>query len=99
GRAAVRFKHVMADDFAFDVQGNLYVAANAQNRLLRLRPDGRMTTLATKATDGLDNPSAVAFGMQGRRTTLYITNAAYFSPHPRPSLQRLDAGVAGASFP
>jgi sugar lactone lactonase YvrE len=100
GAPTVRFRGVQADDFAFDVAGNLYVAANPLNEILRVTPSGRVTTLATKAADGLDNPSAVAFGVRAAdRRVLYITNAAYFSAHPRPSVQLLPVGIAGAEVP
>ncbi|HLG76733.1 MAG TPA: SMP-30/gluconolactonase/LRE family protein [Ktedonobacteraceae bacterium] len=96
GVPAVLFQQIQADDFAFDVRGNLYVAENARNDLLRVTPDGQETVLATKAADGLDNPSAVAFGTSdGDRTDLYITNAAYFSTNPRPSVLRLSVGIPG----
>ena len=97
GRAAVRFAGVQAvDDFTFDARGTVYVAANAANELLRLAPDGGRAVVATRARDGLDNPSAVAFGVGAHRTDLYIANAAYFSPAPRPSVQRLHVGTPGA---
>jgi hypothetical protein len=68
--------------------------------VLRVAPSGRVTTVATKATAGLDNPTAVAFGARPRdRTVLYITNAAYFSPHPRPSVEALPVSVSGAAVP
>lgn len=96
GKAAIRFADVQADDFAFDVFGTLYIASNPLNLLLRVTDAGTVTTLATKAKDGLDNPSAVAFGTQGLdHLAIYITNAAYFSQAPRPSVQRLFVGVPG----
>lgn len=98
GAATVRFRGVQADDFAFDAHGTMYVAANLRNAILRVAPSGRVTTLATKVTAGLDNPTAVAFGTGPRdRTVLYITNAAYFSPHPRPSVEALPVGSPGAA--
>jgi sugar lactone lactonase YvrE len=101
GAPAVRFRGVQgADDFAFDVAGNLYVAADPLNEILRVAPSGRVTTLATKAVDRLDNPTAVAFGTQAAdRQVLYITNAAYFSAHPRPSVELLPVGITGAEVP
>ena len=60
------------------------------------RPTAAGWCVATRARDGLDNPSAVAFGVGAHRTDLYIANAAYFSPAPRPSVQRLHVGTPGA---
>jgi sugar lactone lactonase YvrE len=100
GAATVRFRGVQADDFAFDAHGTMYVAANLRNAILRVAPSGRVTPLTTKATAGLDNPTAVAFGTRPRdRTVLYITNAAYFSPHPRPSVEALPVGTPGGAVP
>ena len=97
GPAAVRYNGVKwVDDFTFDARGNLYAAEIAANELRRVSADGRQVVLATKPRDGLDNPSAVAFGVGVHDTELYITNAAYFSAQPRPSLQRLHIGITGA---
>src|SRR5436190_189775 len=49
-----------ADGVALDVFGHVFVAVNSQNTLLRVAPDGSITTLAT-AADGLDNPASLAF--------------------------------------
>ena len=85
------------DDFAFDILGNLYCTTDPFNKLLRIFPDGSFTTLLT-ATDGLDGPTAAAFGRQGQdRFNLYITNAAFpfFSTTHHPSLMRLHLEVPG----
>lgn len=42
------------------MHGSIYVVSG-QSRVLRLDPDGRLTTLAT-AADGLNQPSTAAFG-------------------------------------
>lgn len=82
GQVAVKFTGIEADDFAFAVNGDLYVAENPPSELVRVTPGGDVTLLATRA-DGLDNPSAVAFDPRtGERKRLYITNSAYFGTHP-----------------
>jgi sugar lactone lactonase YvrE len=91
------------DDFAFDVKGNLYGTTNfVFNTVVRVTPDGRTKTLLTVA-DGLDGPSAAAFGVRDDKKTLYITNAAFpFFPGPdprRPSLMRLHVGIPGEPRP
>lgn len=86
------------DDFAFDVHGSIYCATAPGNTVVRLDPDGSSEVLLT-AADGLDIPTAVAFGRTGRdRFNLYITNAAFpiFPSAGRPSLMRLHLGVPGA---
>ena len=91
------------DDFAFDVKGNLYGTTNfVFNTVVRVKPDGKTKTLLT-IDDGLDGPSAAAFGVGDDEKTLYITNAAFpFFPGPeprRPSLMRLHVGTPGEPRP
>ena len=85
------------DDFSFDVHGNLYCTTDPFRTLLRVAPDGSVTTLLTFA-DGLDGPTATAFGIHDEQFDLYITNAAFpfFSTTHQPSLMRLHLDVPGA---
>jgi hypothetical protein len=69
--------------------------------VLRVAPDGAITTLLT-AADGLDGPTAVAFGRTGGDNfNLYICNAAFpfFSVTHRPSLMKLYLDIPGAPLP
>jgi sugar lactone lactonase YvrE len=98
GAIRIHATGVPCDDFAFDLQGNLYATTDPFNTLLRVAPDGSITTLLT-AADGLDGPTAVAFGRAGADNfNLYICNAAYpfFSVTHRPSLMKLHLDVPGA---
>jgi sugar lactone lactonase YvrE len=88
-----------ADGIALDNRDNLYIATNILSAVVRLSPDGTISTLAT-AADGLDNPSGVAFGTgRGERTDVFITNFALFTllggGTPHPSLMRMEVGVPG----
>lgn len=86
------------DDFAFDVHGALYCGTDPFNRLVKISPDGSSEVLLT-VDDGLDGPTAVAFGVRGNdRKNLYIANAAFpfFTTTFRPSLMRYRLGVVGA---
>jgi hypothetical protein len=86
------------DDFAIDVRGSLYCGTGPTNTFLRIDPDGSTEVLLT-AADGLDGPTAAAFGRTGRdRFNLYITNGSFpFLPSAqRPSVMRLHLGVPGA---
>lgn len=86
------------DDFAFDVHGNLYCTTDPFRTLIRVAPDGSSEILLT-AADGLDGPTATAFGVLGDdRFNLYITNGAFpfFSETHQPSLMRLHLGAPGA---
>lgn len=100
GPVEVAYPGVVADDFAFDVRGNLYTTTDPFDTVDRVRPDGTLETLLT-AEDGLSGPSAVAFGTRWEdRTQLYITNLGFFDrTDPRPSLQRVDVGVRGLPIP
>ena len=91
---------VGADGISFDVRGNLYVAVNEQDKLVRMGPSGGMQTLATRA-DGLDFPATPIFGERPpHRTDLYLTNFALdLDRHPNPALLVLDVGVAGKRLP
>ena len=91
---------VGADGIEFDVRGNLYVAVNEQDTLVRIGPSGGIETLATRA-DGLDFPATPAFGeRRPHRTDLYLANFALdLDRHPNPALLVLDVGVAGKRLP
>jgi sugar lactone lactonase YvrE len=98
GAIRVHATGLFCDDFAFDLQGNLYATTDPFNTVLRVAPDGAITTLLT-ADDGLDGPTAVAFGRtEADNFNLYICNAAYpfFSVTHRPSLMKLHLDVPGA---
>jgi sugar lactone lactonase YvrE len=89
---------LFCDDFAFDLEGNLYATTGPFNTVLRVAPDGAITTLLT-GNDGLDGPTAVAFGRAGGDNfNLYICNAAFpfFSVTHRPSLMKLYLEFPGA---
>jgi hypothetical protein len=98
GAIRIHAAGVPCDDFAFDLRGNLYATTNPFNTVLRVAPDGSMTTLLT-AADRLDGPTAVAFGRaEADNFNLYICNAAYpfLSLTHRPSLMKLHLDVPGA---
>ncbi len=98
GEIRIHATGVPCDDFAFDVRGNLYATTDPFNTVLRVAPDGAVTTLLT-AVDGLDGPTAAAFGRAGAdKFNLYICNAAFpfFSVTHRPSLMKLHLDVRGA---
>lgn len=102
GEGRIHAAGIGLDDFAFDVQGNLYGTTDPFNTVVRIGPDGSIKVLLT-AADGLDGPTAAAFGVGNDKQNLYITNAAFpFFPgqNPRrPSLMRLDVGINGKTRP
>jgi sugar lactone lactonase YvrE len=102
GAGRVHAAGVALDDFAFDAKGNLYGTTDPFNTVVRVAQDGTVKVLLT-ASDGLDGPTAAAFGVGDDKKNLYITNAAFpFFPGPnprRPSLMRLEVGIAGKPRP
>lgn len=98
GTPRVHVSGIGLDDFAFDIKGNLYGTSDPFNTVVRITPDGAITVLLT-AADGLDGPTAAAFGVGNDNQNLYITNAAFpFFPGPdprRPSILRFNVGVPG----
>lgn len=88
------------DDFAFGSDGSLFLATQVQNSVIRLRPDGTRTTIATSA-DGLLGDAALAFGRTAADSTdLYVVNNGGVFENlpggPQPSsIVRIDAGITG----
>lgn len=102
GPGRVHASNIAIDDFAFDVEGNLYGTTDPFNTVVRVAPDGTVKVLLT-ADDGLDGPTATAFGVGADKKNLYITNAAFpFFPGPtprRPSVMRLSLRIPGEPRP
>ncbi|MEJ7734084.1 MAG: SMP-30/gluconolactonase/LRE family protein [Polyangiaceae bacterium] len=63
-----------ADGLAADAAGDLYLAVNHQNRLVRIAGDGATTTLAEGPP--LDFPASPAILEAGGAATLYVTSFA-----------------------
>ncbi|WLS46616.1 SMP-30/gluconolactonase/LRE family protein [Micromonospora profundi] len=78
------------DDFAFDEEGNVYAALNTVDRVVRVAPTGRVTTLLTHASAGLQNPTSVALSdPRHGRTRLYVNSSAFAAKDPHPALLEL----------
>jgi sugar lactone lactonase YvrE len=93
-----------ADGIAFDKQGNLFVAVNAQDSLVSIAPNGAITVRAQGGL--LDAPSSVVFGTKGHdKNTLYITSSAFsralgLKPGtPHPALLRMSVEHKGLRLP
>jgi sugar lactone lactonase YvrE len=85
---------IPADDFAFDVDGHLYLAVHPRNTVERIARDGSRTVLAT-ADDGLDGPTAVAVVEGG----LLVTNMGILGTTHAPSLMRISTTVGAPALP
>ena len=95
--------HVVAEDpallgidgIARARSGVLFAAVNAQSTIVRVGERG-ITTIAD-AEDGINGPSAVAFGSGSDRRNLFVVNFGAFSPAPTPALLKMAVGVRGAA--
>ena len=88
-----------SDGIALGALGDVFVAVNPQNMIVRVAADGSITTIAT-AADGLENPASLAFGAgRGDRRSMYVTNFAIFTSPPHPALLKADVGEPGLPLP
>jgi hypothetical protein len=68
-------------------RGVVTAALNISNQVVRFSRAGPVRVLADNVHNGVQNPSAVAFGPHHE---LFITSAAYFGSHP--ALQVIEQG-------
>lgn len=107
GEPEIFVEQTNIDDFAFDVEGNLYGATHIYNSVVRIASD-RTTTIIAQAESGVIGSTAVAFGQgegdvyDGRScgTAIYIvTNGGMFLPPPTgvvpANVVRLEVGKTG----
>src|ERR1041385_2581566 len=84
-----------SDDFCFDQAGNLYLATQGRQSVVRIHPDGTQETIAS-AADGLQNTAAVLFGRHGEaRLDLYILSGIFGGSGSRPGVYVLQVGLPG----
>lgn len=100
GEPEIFVEQTNIDDFAFDVEGNLYGATHIYNSVVKITPDGS-TTIIAQAEQGVIGSTAVAFGQtQSDRTAIYVViNGGMFLPPPTgivpANVVRLEVGKAG----
>ena len=100
GEPEIFVEQINIDDFAFDVEGNLYGATHIYNSVVRIATDGS-TTIIAQADQGVIGSTAVAFGQgEGDRTAIYVvTNGGIFLPPPTglvpANVVRFEVGKAG----
>jgi sugar lactone lactonase YvrE len=94
---------VNADDFAFDLVGDLYASTHPFNTIVRIRPNGSQEIIATPAQNVI-GPTSAAFGSVGSdRFNLYVvTDGGFFGslinpggPTGLPSVVKLQLGLPG----
>ncbi|MEM9452644.1 MAG: hypothetical protein AAGF11_00595 [Myxococcota bacterium] len=111
GEPVVHAVDAPADDFALDIEGNLYATTHPFNTLLVVSPQGDVRTLLT-SEDGMWGPTAAIFGERsGEQTRLYIvTDGNMFAQLLPPELREsdeifeaevlsIDVGIQGAPVP
>jgi hypothetical protein len=100
GEPEIFLQAINLDDFAFDQDGNLYGTTHIYNSVVKVAPDGSLTTIA-QAEQGMTGSTAVAFGQgEGNRTSLYVvTNGGMSFPPPTglepAKVVRLEVGIVG----
>jgi hypothetical protein len=86
------------DDFAFDLFGKIYCTTDPFQTVVTLNQWNGDVDVIFDATDGLDGPTAAAFGRGQDRNTLYISNANFpFFPSTGngPSISKTELPVGG----
>jgi SMP-30/Gluconolactonase/LRE-like region len=83
GEPEIFVNNANIDDFAFDKMGNLYGTTHVFNSVVKIAPDGKITTIA-QAEQGMIGTTAVAFGKTADRLSdLYVTtNGGMSFPPP-----------------
>jgi len=100
GEPEIFVRNANIDDFAFDKAGNLYGTTHVFNSVVKISPDGSITTIA-QAEQGMAGTTAAAFGKsEGDRTHLYVTTNGGMSFPPPTGIEpakvvRLEVGVEG----
>lgn len=101
GVPEVFVKNLFVDDFAFDTKGTLYGATHMNNTVVKVFPDGRVTTIGG-LKEGLAGATAVAFGRgKSVRESIFVTTNGGMSMPPPGGVQpgriiRLDVGERAA---
>jgi sugar lactone lactonase YvrE len=80
-----------ADGIAFDLFGNLYVAANQANEIQVISPNGQLAARYSSTTLTLDNPASLVF----IGDELYFTNASIFDGGGNSAIFVLEAPLPG----
>jgi len=100
GTPEIWLTNINLDDFAIDTQGNIYGATHVYNSVVKITPEGQVTTIAT-ADQGVAGSTAVAFGRTASdRTSIYVTtNGGMSFPLPEGVLPakvvKIEVGIPG----
>lgn len=100
GQPQVFVAPINLDDFAFDQQGNLYGTTHVYNSVVKIAPDGTVTTIAGLEA-GMAGSTALAFGRSATdQTRIYVVTNGGMSLPPASGqepakLVQLEVGIAG----
>lgn len=100
GEPEIFLSGINIDDFAFDIEGNLYGTTHVFNSVVKIALDGTVTTIA-QLEQGMAGSTALAFGRsEGDRTSIYVTTNGGMSFPPSTGVEsgkvvRLEVGIAG----
>jgi sugar lactone lactonase YvrE len=100
GEPEIFKQKVNIDDFAFDRDGNLYGTTHIYNSVVKITPNGEITTIA-QTEQQVTGSTALAFGRtQSDRTKIYVVTNGGMSYPPPTGIETakvicLDIGVPG----
>lgn len=100
GEPEIFLSGVNIDDFAFDIEGNLYGTTHIFNSVVKIAQDGTVTTIA-QLEQGMAGSTALAFGKsEGDLTSIYVTTNGGMSFPPATGIEsgkvvKLEVGTAG----
>jgi hypothetical protein len=100
GEPEIWLQNVNLDDFAFDLDGNLYGTTHIYNSVVKITPNGSITTIA-QAEQQVTGSTALAFGKtESDRTKVYVVTNGGMSYPPATGVESakvvcLDVGIAG----
>ena len=91
------------DGLALDADGRVYVTDVITNGIVRVDPDGTITSIAGGPEAGFDSPTSMAFGVGATGLTMYAVNLAggSYEPNefPGPALVAIDVDTPGMPLP
>ncbi|PZO37175.1 MAG: gluconolactonase [Pseudanabaena frigida] len=99
GEPEIFLTGVNIDDFAFDIEGNLYGTTHVFNSVVKIDQDGTVTTIA-QLKQGMAGSTALAFGKSEGDRSIYVTTNGGMSFPPATGVEsgkvvRLEVGIAG----
>lgn len=100
GEPEIFLAGVNIDDFAFDIEGNLYGTTHVFNSVVKIDRDRNITTIS-QLEQGMAGSTALAFGTSASdRTSIYVTTNGGMSYPPATGIEsgkvvRIEVGIAG----